>query len=261
MRSCLYLVLGWGLSACAFGAAGSSDKPVTGKDAGVHDAGTFAPKEDSGSGPILGGNDDAGAPAVPDSGSTNNNPPDAGGNNPPDASSNSPPDASSNSSNCSYTGTLATFDFTGQPGNQASTPATSSATDVTASAITRASALTPTSGANSINSSSWTTSSNIDPTRYYTFTLTPGSGCALDVGSLSIQTQASSTGPSHGAIATSDDNFTASTSVTSNGTATATLSVTGATGAVEIRVYGFGATSSGGTMRIEGTLTVSGSLH
>ena len=254
MRSCLYLVFGLGLSACAFGAAGSSDTPVSGKDGGAHDAGAFAPKDDAGSGPILGGGgDDASAPVATDSGSPNNSP--------PDASSNKPPDASTNNTGCSYTGTLATFDFTGEPGNQTSTPAASSAPDVTASAIARATALTPTSGANSINSSAWATSSSLDPTRYYSFSLTPGSGCALDIGSLSIQTQSSSTGPSHGAIATSDDNFAASTSVTSNGTATATLSVTGATGAVEIRVYGFGATSTGGTMRVEGTLTVSGSLH
>lgn len=244
MRSCLYLVLGWGLSACAVGAAGSSDKPV-GKDGGAHDAGTFQPQDDSGSGPILGGDDASAPPPADDSGAPNNNPPDAGSNN----------------TGCSYTGTLATFDFSGQPGNQVSTPAASSATNVTASAITRASALTAVSGANSINSSSWSTSSSVDSSRYYTFSLTPGSGCALDVGSLALTTQASSTGPTQGAVATSDDNFASTASLASNGPTTATLSVSGATGAVEIRVYGFGASSAGGTMRITGTLTVSGTLH
>ena len=39
-----------------------------------------------------------------------------------------------------------------------------------------------------------------------------------------------------------------------------TLTVTGATTAIEVRVYGYNATGTGGTMRIENTMTVSGSL-
>jgi hypothetical protein len=235
MRSCWYLVLGWGISACAVGAAGTNDPP--GKDGGAHDTGTFQQQSDSGV-PLPG--DDAGTPN--------------------DAGNSSPPDTGNNNG-CAYTGTLATFDFSGEPGNQTSTPATSTATHVTAGDISRASALTAVSGTNSINSSAWATSSSVDPTRYYTFSLTPGSGCALDVGSVTVSMQASATGPTQGAVATSDDNFGATAAVASTGTTTATLSVSGATGAVEVRVYGYGASAAGGTMRINGTLTVSGSLH
>jgi len=40
-----------------------------------------------------------------------------------------------------------------------------------------------------------------------------------------------------------------------------TLAVTGSTSAVEVRIYGWNASSAGGTMRLEGTLTLTGALH
>jgi hypothetical protein len=39
------------------------------------------------------------------------------------------------------------------------------------------------------------------------------------------------------------------------------LSITGASGAVEVRVYGFHATSTGGTMRVQTSLAISGDLR
>ena len=174
-----------------------------------------------------------------------------------------PPQDSGNNNNsaCSFSGVLATYDFTGEPGNQTSTKATSSATNLTAGAISRATSLTATTGVDSINSSNWTTSTKLDTTRYYTFTLTPQSSCTLDITKLSITTKASSTGPASGSIATSADKFATTVSFTPNTTATPSLSVNGATGAVEIRVYGFGGSSTGGTMRVDTTLTVSGSTQ
>jgi len=132
---------------------------------------------------------------------------------------------------------------------------------VTAGAISRATSLTATSGVDSMNSSNWSTSSNIDTTRYYTFTLTPQSSCALDITKLAVSTKTSSTGPTKASVATSDDKFATTSSFTPNATSTASMSVNGATGAVEIRVYGFGASGTGGTMRVDTTLTVSGSLN
>ncbi len=235
----LCVVFGVSLAACAVGTANDSTVIHHGGD---QDASASFGDDAGGSAPVL-PSDDAGSQQQPQ--------------NPPQNT----PDASTSTSNCSFSGTLATFDFTGQPGNQASTPATSTATDVTASGMTRSSALTATSGLDSMNSSAWTMSSSIDSTRYYTVTLTPSSGCTLDISSVAITTKSSSTGPTQAAIATSDDKFTKATSVAPNTSATASLSVSGAAGAVEVRVYGFAASSTSGTMRVDGTLTISGALN
>jgi len=157
------------------------------------------------------------------------------------------------------TGTLVSYDFTGQPGNQTSTAATSKMGGITAGAITR-STVTATSGADSINASDWSTS-GVDMSRYYTFTLTPSGGCALDVTSISIDTKASTTGPTSASIATSEDNFATTTSFTPGSATKVSLSVTGATKAVEVRVYGFSASGTTGTWRVENTLTATGALH
>ena len=225
------------LSACAVGTDGTGDTTPA-DDAGgkAKDSAPFTQKDSSG-------------PQQQDSGTQD-----------PDVYQPPPQDSGTNTA-CSFSGTLATYDFTGEPGNQTSTKATSSATNVTAGAISRATSLTATTGVDSINASNWTTSTKLDTTRYYTMTLTPQNGCALDVTKLSITTKTSSTGPANGSIATSDDKFATTTSFTPNATATASLSVNGVTGALEIRVYGFGASGVGGTMRVDTTLTVSGSLN
>jgi len=162
---------------------------------------------------------------------------------------------------CAFSGTLATYDFTGEPGNQTSTKATSAATTVTAGAFSRSTSLTASAGVDSINSSNWTTSSKLDTTRYYTFTLTPQSSCTLDITKLSFSTKTSSTGPASASVATSDDNFASTASFTPNTTATPSVSVNAATGAVEVRIYGFGAGGTGGTMRVDTTLTVTGATN
>ena len=169
-------------------------------------------------------------------------------------------DSGNNTSCTPFTGALAAFDLTSAPGNQTSTPATNVAADVTAGDLSRSSALTATSGAGSINSSNWATSTAADTTRYYTFKLTPKSGCALDLTSLSVTTAASKTGPTLASVATSDDNFGAMTAVSVGASDSPALAVSGASNAVEVRLYGYAASATTGTLRISGTLTVSGSL-
>lgn len=159
------------------------------------------------------------------------------------------------------TGILATFDLSSQPGSETSAPATSSAPGVTAGAISRAAALSAVSGSGSINASGWGTGSSADSSRYYTFTLTPAAGCSMALTSLALDTQASATGPKNGDVATSADAFGAhGTSFSATGTTNVTLSVSSTPGAVEVRVYGYGASGTGGTFRIQNTMTVSGSL-
>lgn len=224
------------LTACATAGVGSDDTtPLPKKDAGTADASPFG--KDSST-----PEQDAAPPPQQDSGTPQQ-------------------DSGNNNTSCTaYQGALATWDLSGQPGNETSAPASGVATGLGASDLSRATALTAVSGTSSINSSNWTTSSSIDATRYYTFTLTPPSGCTLDVTKLSITTSASSTGPKSAALATSDDSFAQTTAVTI-GTDTPSVSVSGASGAVEVRVYGYGASSTSGTLRISSTLTVSGSIQ
>ncbi len=160
-----------------------------------------------------------------------------------------------------FTGTLVTFDFTGATGSQTSTQPKSTAAGILGGPISRSSGLTATSGAGSINSSGWPTTTTLDATKYYTFTITPDPTCVLDLTSMSIDTKSSSTGPASAAVATSADNFAGDTTFAPSTVANVTLSVTGSSAAVEVRVYGYHASSTSGTFRIENTLTISGALR
>ena len=167
----------------------------------------------------------------------------------------------STSGPCSASGVLATFDFNGEPGDQSATAVKTSATGITAGEVKRASGLTGVSGSDSMNSSGWSTSSSVDTSKYYTFTITPDSACTLDVTSIAIDTQKSGTGPAKGSVATSKDSFGLKTAFTPGSASNVTTSISGATGALEIRVYGYNASSGSGTFRVQNSLTVSGSLH
>jgi hypothetical protein len=170
-------------------------------------------------------------------------------------------DAREPSCTMAFTGVLASWSFTGLSGSQASTAAGSAAPGITPGAVSRSTAISATAGADSINSSDWTTSSSRDDTRYYTFSIAPPAGCELTLTSLSIDTAASATGPGSAEVATSADNFTTTATVAASSSSTPTLTVTNATTAIELRVYGFAASGTAGTMRIKSTLSVSGSLH
>jgi hypothetical protein len=171
------------------------------------------------------------------------------------------PDAHETSCATPFTGTLATWSLAGQPGSQSSTAVSSTATGVTAGALARSAALTAVSGSGSINSSGWTTSSGRDGSEYYTLTVSPPSGCQLDLTSISIDTKSSSTGPASAEVSTSADNFASEASVTTNAVSSPSLTATDQTAPVEVRIYGFAASSAQGTFRVENTFTVTGSLH
>ena len=161
-----------------------------------------------------------------------------------------------------YTGTLVTFDLSAQPGNEASAAATSTASGVSGGAIARAAALTAVGGTGSINASGWPAATSSDNLHYYTFTVTPAGACVLTLSSLALDVKASAAdGPKMVAVGTSADGFTAR--ATLSGTATANVPLAGATGqgTLEVRIYGYSAPAAGGTLRVQNTLTVSGSLN
>lgn len=169
-------------------------------------------------------------------------------------------DVSMSSCASPFSGVLATWDLTGEPGTQTSTAAKTTAPGVTAGVLTRSQGLTAVAGANSINSSNWATSSTLDPMRYYTFAITPPAGCAMDITSLAVDVRSSSTGPTMAAMATSADNYMKTTPLSTVAPGMVMPMLVGATKTVEVRFYGWMASASGGTMRVENTLSVSGAL-
>jgi hypothetical protein len=169
------------------------------------------------------------------------------------------PDAPANA--CAFSGVLATWSFTGDAGSQASTPATSTAQGVTAGDVQRATTLTAVSGANSINSSNWPSAAQRDDTKYYTLTITPPTGCMLDLTSAAVDAHSSGTGPTKASIATSADSFGPGQTVSTTAASTPALTVTNQTDTLAIRIYGWTASGAAGTMRLQNTLTLTGSLH
>ncbi|HSN30897.1 MAG TPA: hypothetical protein VLT45_31640 [Kofleriaceae bacterium] len=161
-----------------------------------------------------------------------------------------------------FSGALATWSFTGQTGTEASVSASATATGVTAGAVSRSASLTvPTGGQNSINASNWPTAAQLDAQKYYTFIVTPPSGCQMDLSSLSIDALSSGTGPTMAVVATSDDSYGQTSTVSTTAPSTPALHVSGATTMIELRVYGFSASSASGTLRIQNTLTLNGALR
>lgn len=160
------------------------------------------------------------------------------------------------------TGVLASWSFASQPGNQASTPAATSAPGLVAGDVTRAPALTAVTGTNSMNSATWPSATMLDSMKYYAVAVTPPGGCVLDLTSASIDAFASGTGPQSAVIAASTDNFALTKPVTTSAPSTPTITtVTAAPGKVELRIYGYNASSTSGTLRLQNTLSLTGSLR
>jgi len=117
------------------------------------------------------------------------------------------------------------------------------------------------SGTGSISSSNWPISGTLDPTAYYTLSLAAPAGCALGVTALAIDVKSSGTGPASAAVGTSADAFAQTTPISTTAPSTPTISASAASGNLEIRIYGFGATATSGTMRVQNELSVTGALQ
>jgi|GEM_PF-6332073 len=157
-------------------------------------------------------------------------------------------------------GTIASWNFTGEPGNQVATSGT--CTDkITAIDFTRGAGVTPTAAANSISGSAWSLSDEND---YFAFGFEVSAGFEAELSQLIIATRSSGTGPGRLALRYSVDNFTSNLATWSNvGTAfsneiidLSALEVLA--GTIEFRVYpnedinANGATgiATGGTLRV-----------
>ena len=158
-------------------------------------------------------------------------------------------------------GELASWDLTGQPGTQTSSPAGMTLGGVTAQPLSRSAALMPSPGTNCISASNWPTGSQADPSSYYTLSLAVPSGCMLSLSSIQLDMMSSSTGPTSAVLSTSEDGFTQQVPVSTTAPGQVSLSVTATSGMIEIRISGFAALASTGTMRIQNQLVVMGSVQ
>lgn len=162
---------------------------------------------------------------------------------------------------CSFSGVLATYDFASVVGTS-DLAAKTTGGGITASVLSR-SGVTAVSSSQAMNASGWPTG-GLDLTKHFAFSVTPPSGCHLTVASVALDLKASNTGPSSAAVATSGDAYTSravATVSTAGGASTVTIgSASNVAGTVTVHVYGHGASSGAGTMRLQNTLTVSGQV-
>lgn len=160
------------------------------------------------------------------------------------------------------------WDFTGEPGNQASTVGSSLVAGLAVGDLTRGSGINVSSTANSMNSSSWTTSNTIDSNDYYQFSLAPTAGYAVSFASVAFAERRSSTGIRTFELRSSLDGFATAIPGTITGvpdddsvrdqSLLLGAPFTNLTTEVTFRLYGYSAESGGGTWRLQNHSTFGG---
>src|SRR5262249_20756423 len=103
----------------------------------------------------------------------------------------------------------------------------------------------------------WTTSATLDPTEYYTFTLTPAAGFSVTVTGLTAGVGSNGAGPDTATLRSSLDGFTSdlATGMVIRGGQSADVFPLGSafqnlTLPIELRVYGFTSAGAGGQMAL-----------
>lgn len=137
--------------------------------------------------------------------------------------------------------------------------------NISVSGIKKGSGISGNVGDNRYNANGWN-SVSLDVNDYFEFMITPSSGYKIDFTSFSYNSQVSGSGPTSFSVRTSLDGYTADIgSPLSGSTATlSTISLSGAyqgiSSSITFRVYGWGASASGGTFSIN-DFTFSGSVY
>jgi hypothetical protein len=132
---------------------------------------------------------------------------------------------------------------------------------MSAGAVSRAPDLVATTGSNSIAATNWATTAHLDATKYFTLSVTPPAGCKMDLTMMAVDALADGVGPTSAEVLTSDDSFVFPENVSTSAPSMPALVVTGATAAVELRIFGFFAATGSGALQLQHTLTVSGALR
>lgn len=155
---------------------------------------------------------------------------------------------------------IASYDFTGSPGTQASEPVDAQPLGATFGDIVRGPGLLSSAAGNAISSSNFTLGGVLDASDYYGFTITVAPGFALTLDSIEFSERRSGTGIRNIAVRSSLDGF--SGNLFTAGVPDDTLvrrqtiplgpAFAGLTGLVEFRIYGFLAEAAGGTWRLGG---------
>lgn len=163
------------------------------------------------------------------------------------------------------TNALASWNQQGLAGSQASTSGINT-TSITANVMARNGGLTTNAGGSSLNSATWTSGG------YVEFGFTVASGYHANLDSLYFGSKVSATGPTSLIVKTSADNFAnAFTTIAMNNTITGTpyinnvvslnsLAAIASGNTFSIRLYGSGATSASGTLRVGDYLDTAGTL-
>jgi hypothetical protein len=130
--------------------------------------------------------------------------------------------------------------------------------NVTVSALSRTGAITCNSSDNVFNTSNWSLNTAVDGTQYIEFTVSANTGYVVNLNSVSFVTQRSATGPVNGRVS-NDGGSGSFTSVYDYTVGTTNSTVnwdfvnfsTSDGGTVRFRIYGWNATGTTGTMRID----------
>jgi hypothetical protein len=158
-----------------------------------------------------------------------------------------------------------TFDTVGDGSGSDTQNASTVGSDVSASAFTHSITASPAfNGAHggpisdtpslavAGDNTNWTTDDSLDPTKFFTFTLTVDAGFAADLTALTFYSNRNSQGPTAWAVRSSLDAFAADLASGPNGETdadlsaaaalrTVTLNLSSVTGSIEFRIYAFDA--------------------
>lgn len=161
-------------------------------------------------------------------------------------------------------GQLATYNPSGLSGIATSLPATTTAANVTITAITRGSGLTSEVVSNGINSSSWNEGSTfataISNNNFYQFTVTPAANYSLSFTNITGVGFSSGSGPATGQWGINSTAIGSSVSIGTSGTTiAASLSNTGITSSTIFQLAAWNPNNTNGTFRISNTVTLTGS--
>jgi hypothetical protein len=153
---------------------------------------------------------------------------------------------------------LVTWESTGLVGSEASFTSNFNVAGLNSSVITRGAGLTAAGNANRINATSWGITANADDAitgnDYFEFTVTPTGGSQFSLTQFLFNYERSATGPPNFVVRSSLDGYTTNIGSISGLAAAITTAnsinisgVSGQTGPVSFRIYGYGATSTAGS--------------
>ena len=171
---------------------------------------------------------------------------------------------------CSATCTIelvAQFSFTGATGTEATFAANLADPALAATPVmSRGAGVTPSTAADAFSASGWTTAAALDASDYFSFTVTPAAGNAMNLRTLQLDERRSATGIRSGAVRSSLDGFATDLALFTvpDDTLTRTQTIPlpaqfqSLAAPVEFRIFGFQAEAAGGTWRIDNVAVIGG---